>query len=154
MSDAPRSAPRFVPTLTTVLDEAAVPLQRAPVTGVPVSGRPVPATTPGPGSGAAPAPAPPESFVALTPTDLARQERAFELEEDLLHRVLQRVDLTLEARLTDAVSAAVQRHLDSMLPSLRAEMERVLRAVVVQALAQELTDPAAVTTGKPADNLR
>ena len=57
-----------------------------------------------------------------------------------MHRVLQRVDLSLEERLTDAVSAAVQQQLDVMLPRLRSEIERVLRGLVVEALSRELSE--------------
>ena len=68
------------------------------------------------------------------------EEDAFRLEEQLLHRVLQRVDLSLEERLTDTVSVAVQRQLDLMMPLLRSEIETVLRSLVVEALAQELSE--------------
>ncbi|HEX3142245.1 MAG TPA: hypothetical protein VHQ87_19465, partial [Rhizobacter sp.] len=61
-------------------------------------------------------------------------------EEQLLHRVLQRVDLSLEERVSDAVSAAVQQNLDTMIPGLRREIEAVLRALVSEALARELSD--------------
>ncbi|RYE64324.1 MAG: hypothetical protein EOO79_09885 [Oxalobacteraceae bacterium] len=72
---------------------------------------------------------------------------AFRFEEGLVHRVLQRVDLSLEARLTDAVSAAVQQQLDTMLPRLREEIETVLRGLVVEALAQELGENTGSATG-------
>jgi len=68
------------------------------------------------------------------------EEEAFRLEDQLLHRVLQRIDLSLEERLTDTVSAAVQSQLDAMLPRLRSEIETVLRSLVVEALAQELSE--------------
>ena len=50
----------------------------------------------------------------------------------LMHRVLQRVDLSLEARLSDAVSAAVQQQLDAMVPHLAHEIETVLRTLVTR----------------------
>jgi phytoene dehydrogenase-like protein len=65
---------------------------------------------------------------------------SFALEEHLLHRVLQRVDLSLEDRLSDAVSAAVQVQLDAMVPRLRSEIEAVLRTLVTESLAQELRE--------------
>jgi hypothetical protein len=76
---------------------------------------------------------------------------AFRLEEELLHRVLQRIDLSLEERLTDTVSAAVQQQLDVMLPRLRGEIEQVLRALVVEALSLELSEStgSAPTSGDP-----
>jgi len=120
-----RTPPRFVPTLTTVLE---LP---------PEAGRAV--EEPGP---AEPAPAviEPSQAVALTPQAQLSEAEAFRLEEQLLHRVLQRVDLSLEERVSDAVSAAVQQHLDRMIPGLRAEIEAVLRALVSEALARELSE--------------
>jgi len=57
-----------------------------------------------------------------------------------VHRVLQRIDLSLEERLSDTVSAAVQQQLDDMIPRLRDEIETVLRELVSEALARELSD--------------
>ncbi|MEO7242783.1 MAG: hypothetical protein ABIW85_07695 [Variovorax sp.] len=62
------------------------------------------------------------------------------LEQDLLHRVLQRVDFGLEQRLTDAVSLAVERELDAMVHNLRRAVEQTLRGLVSEALAKELSD--------------
>lgn len=114
---SPRTPPRFVPTLTTVLEEAAAPPE-AP----------------------APAALDPAQAVALDARAQLSEEQIFGLEEQLLHRVLQRVDLSLEERVSDAVSAAVQLHLDAMIPGLRKEIEGVLRALVSEALALELSD--------------
>ncbi|WP_076997186.1 hypothetical protein [Variovorax sp. KK3] len=113
-----RKPPRFVPTLTAVLEEQ-----------------------PGQVPEAAPeAPAADLSHaVALSPQALLDDE-SFGLEEQLLHRVLQRIDLSLEERLTDAVSAAVQQQLDNMIPKLRVEIEQALRALISEALARELSD--------------
>jgi hypothetical protein len=121
-----RTPPRFVPTLTTVLDLPPEPVP-APEEVVPVE---------------SPSPAMPElsQAVALTPEAQLSEAEAFRLEEQLLHRVLQRVDLSLEERVSDAVSAAVQQHLDRMIPGLRTEIEAVLRALVSEALAHELSD--------------
>ena len=145
MASSSRTPPRFVPTLTAVVEIPEAPPE-------------LPTAAP------APLPAVPElptagnmiedlSFVPLrrSPASAAQagagapamqisEEDAFRLEEQLLHRVLQRVDLSLEERLTDTVSAAVQRQLDAMLPRLRSEIEGVLRAIVVEALAQELSE--------------
>lgn len=115
---SPRTPPRFVPTLTTVLEEAAAPVPEAP----------------------APAAPDPAQAVALDARAQLSEEQIFGLEEQLLHRVLQRVDLSLEERVSDAVSAAVQLHLDAMIPGLRKEIEEVLRALVSEALALELSD--------------
>jgi hypothetical protein len=119
----PRTPPRFVPTLTTVLDLPAAPASAEP----------------------APQPPAPEAIeaaqaIALGPLEQLSESEAFRLEEQLLHRVLQRVDLSLEERVSDAVSGAVQVHLDSMIPALRKEIESVLRALVSEALSHELSD--------------
>ena len=129
MDGPARVPPRFVPTLTAVVDPLR-PDEAPPV--VPQEAPPPPAEpASAPVETAAPAAAP-ASMVALDDAD------AFRLEEELLHRVLQRIDLSLEERLTEAVSAAVQRQLDAMVPQLRGEIEAVLRALVIEALAREL----------------
>jgi hypothetical protein len=117
-----RTPPRFVPTLTTVLE-------------VPAESVPASQPTPEPAVQADPSQA-----VALGPQALLSEVDAFRVEEQLLHRVLQRVDLSLEERLSDTVSAAVQQQLDRMIPRLREEIETVLRELVSEALAQELSD--------------
>ncbi|MBT2299912.1 hypothetical protein J7E70_05490 [Variovorax paradoxus] len=134
-----RTPPRFVPTLTTVLE---LPPEPAP------GAEPVPAPEPV----APPAPEPSQA-VALDPQALLSEADAFRLEEQLLHRVLQRIDLSLEERLSDAVSAAVQQQLDSMIPRLRGEIETVLRALVSDALAQELSDNTGSTPAFDAQSL-
>ncbi len=117
-----RVPPRFVPTLTAVLE---VPTE--PAAAVPTKTLASSAEFKGVGS----VTIPPQSFSSAD---------AFRLEEDLLHRVLQRVDFRLEARLSDAVSAAVQQQLDAMLPRLREKIESVLRSLVVEALTEELSE--------------
>lgn len=120
----PRTPPRFVPTLTTVLDIKPSSAAETAAADEPM---------------ASPA-APPAEAMALDPQTRLTEADAFRLEEQLLHRVLQRVDLSLELQLSDAVSAAVQHQLDVMVPRLRAEIESVLRALVIEALAQELSE--------------
>lgn len=121
MASTLRTPPRFVPTLTTVLEipeEPAIPEPQA-----------------------APTPQPdPASAMALPPAAQLSQAEIVSLEEQLLHRVLQRVDLSLEERLSDAVSAAVQHQLDAMVPRLRGEIEAVLRALVIESMAAELSE--------------
>jgi len=121
MASTLRTPPRFVPTLTTVLDVPSEPASPEPQ--------------------AAPAPQPdPASSMALPPAAQFSQAEIVSLEEQLLHRVLQRVDLSLEERLSDTVSAAVQHQLDAMVPRLRNEIEAVLRALVIEAMAAELSE--------------
>lgn len=134
MAGSPRTPPRFVPTLTSVVDEP--PAGATPVPAEAMSAMEIDS------------PIAPVIQVALPPlaeTDAAGN--AFRIEEQLLHRVLQRIDLSLEERLTDAMSAAVSQQLDSMLPRLRAEIEQVLRSVVVEALARELSDDTGSAPG-------
>ena len=125
MASTLRTPPRFVPTLTTVLDLPAEPVGAAEA-ATPVS---------------APPPAlDPAEAVALPPAEQRSEAEIVRLEEQLLHRVLQRVDLSLEERLSDTVSAAVQQQLDAMVPRLREEIEAVLRALVIEAMAAELSE--------------
>ncbi|MDA7417597.1 hypothetical protein PGB34_14640 [Xenophilus arseniciresistens] len=117
----PPVKPASLPVLETVFEPAA---PTAPV-------------APPPPQDAAPPTAAP-SFKALP---VREEADAFRIEEELLHRVLQRMDLSLEERLTDAVSLAVQQQLDAMIPRLRQEVEAVLRQLVVEAMAHELSEP-------------
>jgi len=125
----PRIPPRFVPTLTMVLE--------APEEGARAA-QPLPAAVDG--SDRTPPVIDPREAVALPPAERLSELESFALEEHLLHRVLQRVDLSLEDRLSDAVSAAVQVQLDAMVPRLRSEIEAVLRTLVTESLAQELRE--------------
>ncbi|BEP61596.1 hypothetical protein GmRootV213_21500 [Variovorax sp. V213] len=124
MASTLRTPPRFVPTLTTVLDLPAE----------------TPAAEPASPVAAPAAPIDPAEAVALPPAEQRSEAEIVRLEEQLLHRVLQRVDLSLEERLSDTVSAAVQQQLDAMVPRLREEIEAVLRALVIEAMAAELSE--------------
>ena len=64
--------------------------------------------------------------------------------EQLVHRILQRVDLTLDRRLREAIGRVVLEHSQQLGPALRSEIEAVVTAAVAEVLAEEL--PA-----KPAD---
>lgn len=132
-----RTPPRFVPTLTAVVE--------LPVPEVPEALEAPAADEPAMSQAAFQSVE--EEQAALAPALALTDDEAFRFEEGLVHRVLQRVDLSLEARLTDAVSAAVQQQLDAMLPRLREEIETVLRALVVEALAQELGENTGSATG-------
>ncbi|MET3494170.1 hypothetical protein [Variovorax boronicumulans] len=124
MASTLRTPPRFVPTLTTVLEIPAEPA------GAETHGA---ADTPPPRPD-------PAGAVALPVAAQLSQAEIVSLEEQLLHRVLQRVDFSLEERLSDAVSAAVQQQLDDMVPRLRGEIEAVLRALVIESMAAELSE--------------
>jgi hypothetical protein len=91
---AGRAPPRFVPTLTEVVQGAPAHAQ-----------------------GSAPA-AP--------------------LSDQLVHRVLQRVDVVLDRRLREAIGAVVLEQTNALVPLLRERLDEVVREVVVEALAEEL----------------
>lgn len=72
---------------------------------------------------------PPESHV---------QQNVVQLEDQIVHRVMQRVDLVLERRLREAVAQVILSHTQTLGPRLREEIELVVRESVSQAVAQEL----------------
>jgi hypothetical protein len=59
-------------------------------------------------------------------------------EEQLVHRIMQRVELTLEKRLREAIATTVLQQTQMLGPLLREEIELVVRESVEQALADEL----------------
>ena len=61
------------------------------------------------------------------------------MEEHLVHRIMQRVELTLERRLREAIASTVLQQTQMLGPLLREEIELVVRQCVEQALAEELT---------------
>lgn len=61
-----------------------------------------------------------------------------QLEDQMVHRVMQRVDLVLERRLREAVGQLILTHTQALGPRLREEIELVVRESVSQAVAQEL----------------
>ena len=136
-----RTPPRFVPTLTAVVElpapEADFAAEAPEDSGVALA----------PAESHAAFHSAEEEQAALMPALSLSDDEAFSFEEGLVHRVLQRVDLALEARLTDTVSAALQQQLDGMVPRLREEIEAVLRALVVEALARELGENTGSATG-------
>ena len=98
MNQPPRVPPRFVPTLTEVVQVASPP-------------------------------------VAAPALD------ALAFEEQLVHRVMQRVDALLEQRVRQAVAHVIEEQTRSLLPRLREELDSVVRGSVTEALAQELASP-------------
>jgi hypothetical protein len=63
-------------------------------------------------------------------------------QDQIIERVMQRIDLTLERRLREAIAATVLEQTRSIAPMLRAEIEAVVRDTVSQAFADELSaDP-------------
>lgn len=61
-----------------------------------------------------------------------------QLEDQMVHRVMQRVNLVLERRLREAVGQLILAHTQALGPRLRDEIEMVVRESVSQAVAQEL----------------
>jgi hypothetical protein len=122
-SAAPRTPPRFVPTLTTVLDDGPSP------DDLDLAGR----------SGGI---ALPDLNVTALGHGVAgdADDEMGRLEEQLLRRVMARVDPLLEDRLGDAVAATVEAQLDLMVPRLRRDMQAALRALISEALARELAE--------------
>jgi hypothetical protein len=64
-------------------------------------------------------------------------------QEEIVERVMQRIDLTLERRLREAIAAVVLEQTRSIAPMLRDEIEAVVRETVSQAFADELAGPRA-----------
>lgn len=73
-----------------------------------------------------------------TPKPISTVVKNEQFEEQIVHRVMQRVDLVLERRLREAVSQVILVHTQALVPRLREEIETAVRESVLQALAQEL----------------
>ena len=58
-------------------------------------------------------------------------------QDQIIQRVMQRVDLVLERRLREAIAATVIEQTRSIAPMLRSEIEAVVRETVEQAFAEE-----------------
>lgn len=104
MAAAPRTPPRYVPTLTEVVQPAAAPEDGAAVS-------------------------------------------LEQLQEQVIHRVMQRVDLSLERRLREAIATLVLEHTRDLGPLLREEIELVVRQSVSDAVAQELVGRSGGSSG-------
>jgi len=108
MPGAARTPPRYVPTLT----EIVTPVEE---------------------------PAPPWATDAMALSDEAAEPESFSsMQEQMVHRVMQRVDVLVEQRLLEAIAAVVQQHTRSLEPLLREEIEDVVRQSVSEAIAEEL----------------
>lgn len=60
------------------------------------------------------------------------------MEDQIVHRVMQRLDIVLERRLREAVATLVLEQTQSLAPLLRDEIELAVRESVSEAVAQEL----------------
>jgi len=111
MHSPSRMPPKFVPTLTEVV---------SPQHGEATTTRP---TSRVDALGAAGA--------AALPRDI---------EEDVVHRIMQRVDMVLDQRLREAIVLVIQEQTRSIVPRLREEVETVVRHSVCEAMAEELAN--------------
>lgn len=188
MATPPKAPPRFVPTLTEVVQvpvapqattpveprarttvmpppHPAAPLDMRPPVGTALPSVPRSASPPvaasasgmagaSQGTARADAPAPQQRMPgAAAPlpggTPMARAavpalERPMPegMEEYMVHRVMQRVDVVLDQRLREAIATVVQEQTRSVLPRLREEIESVVRHAVYEAVAEELASGA------------
>lgn len=60
-----------------------------------------------------------------------------DVQEQMVQRVLQRVDLVLERRLREVVGQLILEHTQTLTPRLREEIEAVVRQSVNQAFESE-----------------
>lgn len=100
--NAPTIPPRFVPTLTDVV----------------------------------------QSSVAQAPPAVRKGDARTQLEDQMVHGVMQRVDLVLERRLREAMGQVILTHTQALGPLLREEIERVVRESVSHAVETELSTQA------------
>jgi acyl transferase domain-containing protein len=119
MSRPPPAPPRFVPTLTEVVKPIAAPM---------------------PAPGQAVMPASPVSIAP--PAALAALAASPDLQEQMVQRVLQRVDLVLDRRLREVVGQLILEQTQSLAPRLREEIEDVVRQSVSQAFDDKNMPPA------------
>jgi hypothetical protein len=73
-----------------------------------------------------------------TPSAAELPELSKEMQEELVTRVMQRLDLELEQTLPEAISRLVSQHLQELGPRLWEEVGSVVQKAAVQAVAQEL----------------
>lgn len=76
-------------------------------------------------------------------------ELSREMREELVMRVMQRLDVALERRLPAAISQLVLTHMQALGPRLWQEVGVVVHEAVTQAVAQELESRAAPTIQDP-----
>lgn len=76
--------------------------------------------------------------VVASGTRMSEADSRLVTPEELVQRLMRRVDLTLERRLREAVAAVVLERTRELAPVLRSEIEAVVRETVAEAFAQEL----------------
>lgn len=152
MALPPKSLPRFVPTLTEVVqapDMLPVSVPMVQPGPSPRGGSSAIAQTPPSLQAGVPIPAAPAGsmYKVLRGTSDTKPIHTFStprrplsqgLEEYMVHRVMQRVDVVLDQRLREAIALVIQEQTRSVLPRLREEIESVVRHAVYEAVADEL----------------
>ena len=113
-----RQPPRFVPTLT----EVVVPVEFST-----------------PAAAAAKSQAHPATDVPPLPVERATADAVV---EQMTAQLMQRVDVLLQERLRYALSEIVQLQSQTLVAQLLGDIESVVRQSVVDAVAQELEQPA------------
>ena len=142
----PRVPPKFVPTLTEVVQAPVAGAPRSAAAPVVPPASPRPVARPIAPVRTAPATViqrPPVIPAAVPPPAAASPLRPAQrmpdgVEEYMIHRVMQRVDVVLDQRLREAIATVVQEQTRSVLPRLREEIESVVRHAVYEAVADEL----------------
>ena len=152
MSLPPKSLPRFVPTLTEVVQgpdvlPVSVPLVQpgpSPRGGATTNTHTAPSLQAGVSLPAAPVPSMAKAGRGTSGTNpvqtssVPRRPLPQGMEEYMVHRVMQRVDVVLDQRLREAIALVIQEQTRFVLPRLREEIESVVRHAVYEAVADEL----------------
>ena len=81
--------------------------------------------------------APPAAAPGKPAAKAAPSTDASGLEDQMVQRVMQRVDLILERRLREVIGQLILEHTQTLAPRLREEIEMVIRESVNQAFEQE-----------------
>ena len=74
---------------------------------------------------------------ALPPAPAAAESAPVVSHEDLVRRVMERIDATFEQRLREALAAAVIEQTRALGPLLREEIEAVVRQAVAEAFQED-----------------
>lgn len=135
MQPSDRQPPRFVPTLTEVVEPAV-----APPTRLPDPAQDVPDQVPVQPVSVAEAPPTPASVSVPAMTPDALRDQGLALAQTLQLRVMERLDGVLEERLRYALADVVQLQTQALYQSIRQEVEGLVSAAVNEAVAQELAD--------------
>ncbi|CAB5651162.1 hypothetical protein [Comamonas aquatica] len=135
MQPSDRQPPRFVPTLTEVVEPTVEPPTR-----LPDPAQEVPDRVPVQPVSVAEAPPTPAPVGVPAMTSDALRDQGLALAQTLQLRVMERLDGVLEERLRYALADVVQLQTQALYQSIRQEVEGLVSAAVNEAVAQELAD--------------